>query len=69
MDPVKVQVVVKWGKSSTVTEIKSFLGLAGYYCKLIKGFLSIVAPFTRLTKKNTKFEYNDDCENSFNQLK
>lgn len=66
MDLAKVKIVVKWGKPNTVTNIRSFLGLTGYHHKFVNGFLSIVTPRTGLTKKNTKFERNDNCESSFN---
>lgn len=69
MDPAKVEVVVKWERLTTITEIRSFLGFAIYDCKFVKGFLMIASPFTRLTKKNVKFERDDDCEKNFNQLK
>lgn len=69
MDLAKVEVVVKWDRPSTITEVRSFLGLAGYYNRFIKGFSSIAAPLTRLTKKSIKFEWDENCENSFCQLK
>lgn len=69
IDPTKVEAVVKWERSSTMTEIKCFLRLDRYYCRFIDGFLSIAAPLTRLTKKNVKFEWDEDCENSTNEFK
>ena len=51
VDPAKVNVVVKWESPKSVTEIRSFVGLAGYYRKFIKGFSNIVAPLTQLTRK------------------
>lgn len=56
MDPTKVKEVVKWERSSTMAEVMSFLGLTRYYHKFIKGFLSIAALLTRLTKKSVKFK-------------
>ena len=53
----------------TVTEIQSFLGLAGYYRRFVQDFSRIAAPITRLTQKNMKFEWLDACENSFQILK
>ena len=48
-----------------VTEIRSFLGLAGYYRRFVQDFSRIAAPITRLTQKNVKFVWSDACENSF----
>ena len=52
-----------------MTKIRSFLGLAGYYRKFIKGFSKIALPLTKLTKKGVKFEWFDNCEYSFQELK
>ncbi|OMO87331.1 Integrase, catalytic core [Corchorus capsularis] len=53
----------------TVTEIRSFLGLAGYYRRFVEGFSLIAAPLTRLTRKGVPFEWDDKCEKSFQELK
>ena len=50
-------------------EIRSFLGLAGYYRRFVHDFSRIAAPMTRLTQKNAKFVWSDACENSFQLLK
>lgn len=68
VDPAKVEAIVNWPKPINVTEIKSFLGLAGYYRRFINGFSSLAAPLTKLTMKNIKFEWNDKCEKSFEEL-
>ena len=52
-----------------VKEVRSFLGLAGYYCKFVEGFSRIVRPMTQLLKKNKKFEWTQECEESFQELK
>jgi hypothetical protein len=54
VDPRKVEVVLKWERPTNVTEIRSFLGLAGYYRRFIEGFSTIAIPMTRLTRKETK---------------
>lgn len=69
VDFAKVKIVVKWEIPNIVIEIRSFLGSLGYYRRFIKGFLSITAPLTQLTKKHIKFKWDDDCEDSFNELK
>ena len=56
MDPKKVEIVVHWPRPTSVTEIRSFLGLAGYYRKFIKDFSRITTPLTKLTKKYQKYE-------------
>ena len=58
-----------WDRPTTVTEIRSFLGLAGYYRRFIKNFSKIAAPLTRLTQKNVKFVWSGTCESSFKELK
>ena len=69
MDPGKVEIVLKWKKSINVTEIWSFLGLAGYYRRFIKGFSTIASPLTKLTRKEVKFIWSKECEESFQELK
>ena len=55
VDPKKVEAMAQWPRLTNVTEIKSFLGLAGYYRKFIKDFSKIIALLTRLTRKQEKF--------------
>ncbi|CAL2244317.1 unnamed protein product [Prunus armeniaca] len=69
VDPRKVEAVVNWVQPTSVTEIRSFLGLAGYYRRFVEGFSSIAAPLTRLTRKDVKFEWTEECEQSFQELK
>ena len=52
-----------------MSEIKSFLGMAGYYRRFIKGFSKISLPLTRLTQKNVKFVWRKECQSSFEELK
>ncbi|XP_068332919.1 uncharacterized protein [Pyrus communis] len=69
VDPQKVAAVENWEQPRTVTEVRSFLGLAGYYRRFVKNFSVIALPLTRLTRKDVKFEWDDKCEQSFQQLK
>src|SRR3954470_23601134 len=69
VDPSKVEAVVAWKQPSTVTEIRSFLGLAGYYQRFIADFSRLAAPLTRLTRKGIPFLWTEDCEKSFEELK
>ena len=69
MDPSKVKDVLDWSAPNTVSEIWSFLGLAGYYRCFIEGFSKIAKPMTELLKKDKKFVWTEDCERSFNGLK
>ena len=61
VDPEKVEAVMSWERSKSVFEIRSFSGLAAYYRIYIEDFSRIVAPMTRLTRKEVKFEWDDDA--------
>ena len=52
-----------------MTEVRSFLGLAGYYRRFVEGFSKIALPLSSLTKKVVKFEWTNECEQSFQKLK
>ena len=69
VDPVKIEAVVNWKPPQSVTEVRSFLGLAGYYRRFVKGFSVIASPLTKLLRKGVMFEWSDKCQNSFEQLK
>ena len=62
VDPKKVETVMRWERPKSVFEIRSFLGLAGYYRRFIEDFSRLVAPMMRLTQKGVKFEWDDFCE-------
>jgi hypothetical protein len=69
VDPRKVQDVLSWNAPKSVSDIQSFLGLAGYYRRFIEGFLKVSKPMTELLEKNKKFEWTSACEASFQELK
>ena len=69
VDPKKIEVVVEWKLLRNVTEVRSFLGLAGYYRRFVKGFSMTVASMTRLLQKNVKYEWSEKCQISFDKLK
>ncbi|WVZ63858.1 hypothetical protein U9M48_013456 [Paspalum notatum var. saurae] len=69
VDPTKVEVVLNWKQPETVTEIQSFLSLAGYYHRFIKDFSKTAKPMTSLTKKNAKYLWSPKCEEAFQTLK
>nr|ABI34336.1 hypothetical protein SDM1_41t00011 [Solanum demissum] len=69
VDPKKMDVVKGWPRPLTPTDIRSFLGLAGYYRRFVEGFSSIASPLTTLTQKNAKFVWSEACEKSLQELK
>ncbi|CAC5363264.1 Retrovirus-related Pol polyprotein from transposon 297 [Mytilus coruscus] len=68
-DPAKVKAVKEIQSPKNVTQVRSFVGLASYYRKFIQGFSKIAKPLFDLTKKDKKFHWNQDCEDSFLELK
>nr|XP_051214445.1 uncharacterized protein LOC127332209 [Lolium perenne] len=68
-DPSKIQSIMEKKAPTNQTEVRAFLGLAGYYRKFVEGFSSIARPLTQLLKKDKKFEWTDKCEASFQELK
>ena len=69
VDPGKVQEVLEWKAPKCVKDIRSFLGLAGYYRRFIPNFSKISKPMTELLKKDQKFEWDEECEQAFRTLK
>jgi hypothetical protein len=69
MDPKKVEAVQKWPTPKSTTEVRGFLGLAGYYRKFIHKFAAIAAPLTDLTKKTPNFVWTERAKIAFNKLK
>ncbi|KAL0561654.1 hypothetical protein IC582_002094 [Cucumis melo] len=69
VDLQKIEAIVNWEQPSTVTEVRSFLGLTGYYRRFVEEFSKLAIPLTNLTKKDSKFEWTNKCEQSFQELK
>jgi hypothetical protein len=68
VDPSKVSEVLKWEPPRTVSEIRSFLGLAGYYRRFIEGFSKIVKPLTSLLENDREFKWTGVCQANFEEL-
>jgi hypothetical protein len=66
VDPAKVREIVAWSIPSIVIEVRSFLGLAGYYRRFIEGFSKIAKPMTSLLEKGREFKWDSKCQDSFN---
>ncbi|KAL0537248.1 hypothetical protein IC582_026223 [Cucumis melo] len=69
VDPAKIEAVTGWTRPSTVSEVRSFLGLAGYYRRFVENFSRIATPLTQLTRKGALFVWSKACEDSFQNLK
>ena len=66
---MEVAVIENWDVPKSLTEVRSFLGLASYYRRFIPAFAELVHPLTNLTRKNIPFLWNDECHTAFNSLK
>ncbi|GJW17840.1 putative reverse transcriptase domain-containing protein [Tanacetum coccineum] len=69
VDPAKIEAIKSWVVPKTPTEVRQFLGLAGYYRMFIEGFSLIYKPLTKLTQKNKKYEWGKEEEEAFQTLK
>ncbi|KFK29100.1 hypothetical protein AALP_AA7G089000 [Arabis alpina] len=69
VDPTKIQSIRDWPGQRNATEIRSFLGLPGYYRRFVKGFTIMAHSMTKLTRKDVPFVWSADCELSFGKLK
>ena len=68
-DPSKIEAIEHWPTPTNKTEVRSVLGLIGYYRKFIPDFAEKAKPLTKLTRKNARFTWNSECENAFTNLK
>ncbi|GJQ99078.1 putative reverse transcriptase domain-containing protein [Tanacetum coccineum] len=69
VDPAKIEAVKNWPVPKSPTEVRQFMGLAGYYRRFIEGFSLIAKPLTKLTQKNKRFEWGADEDEAFQKLK
>nr|GFC93308.1 DNA/RNA polymerases superfamily protein [Tanacetum cinerariifolium] len=69
MDPAKVEAITKCPRPTSVIEVRSFLGLAGYYRRFVEGFSRLALPLTKLMGKGEKFVWNEEREKCFEELK
>ncbi|GJW35915.1 putative reverse transcriptase domain-containing protein [Tanacetum coccineum] len=68
VDPAKIEAVKNWASPTTPTEVRQFLGLAGYYRRFINGFLKIADSLKELTQKNKKYIWGENQESAFQLL-
>ncbi|KAH0660902.1 hypothetical protein KY289_029650 [Solanum tuberosum] len=69
VDPAKIEAIRDWHRPTSVTEVRSFVELAGYYRRFVEGFSTIASPLTRLTRVDVPFVWSEECEASFLRLK
>jgi hypothetical protein len=69
VDPAKIVVIVNLPPPKSVRQLKSTLGHTGYYRKFIRGYAQITVPMEKLLKKDTKYQWNDECQQSLDILK
>jgi hypothetical protein len=69
VDPDKIKSIMDWPTPKDVFDIRSFMGLEGYYRRFIKGFSKIGFPITSLQKKGIKFLWTPECEERFQEMK
>ena len=65
VDPKKTDAVKNWPRPLSSSDIRSFLGLAGYYRRFVEGFASISSPLSKLTQKMAKYQWSEACEKIF----
>ncbi|WOH04359.1 hypothetical protein DCAR_0623768 [Daucus carota subsp. sativus] len=69
VDPKKIEAIWNWEVPKNVTEVRSFLGMAGYYRRFVEGFSKIAGPMTKLLRKNVPFQWTEEAQQSFDELK
>jgi hypothetical protein len=69
MDPAKLKGILDWPAPKTVKEVRFFIGFGKFYRRFVKGFSHLAHPLHNLLKKNKKFVWTEECQESFDQLK
>eukprot|EP00253_Pinus_taeda_P006753 PITA_06753 len=69
VDPEKIKAIMDWPVPKDVADVRSFMGLAGYYRRFVEGFSKVAFPITSLQKKGKTFHWTPNCQKSFEQLK
>ena len=69
VDSSKIDAILNWNRQGNITEVRRFLGLAGYYRRYVEEFSKLAEPLTNLTKKETKYEWTDKHDEVFKELK
>jgi len=69
VDPEKIKAIMEWPVPKDVADVRSFMGLAGYYRRFVEGFSKVAFPITSLQKKGKAFHWTPSCQKSFEQLK
>jgi hypothetical protein len=69
MDPVKLSGIRDWPTPTTVKQVRGFIGFASFYRQFIKKFSELILPLNNLLRKDTKFDWNDQCQEAFETLK
>ena len=69
VDPRKIDTVTRWPRPTNVSQLRSFLGLSNYFRQFIQGYSSLVVHLIHLTRKNVKYIWTDQCQESFEGVK
>ncbi len=69
VDPRKIETVATWARPNDVSQLRSFLGLSNYFRRFIQGYSTLVAPLTHLTRKDVKYIWTEQCQESFEGVK
>jgi hypothetical protein len=69
VDPEKIKVIMEWPVPKNAHEVRSFMGIAGYYRRFLEGFSKIAKPITTLQQKGVRYEWTKECDSAFIDLK
>ena len=69
VDPRKIDMLTRWPRPNDISQLRSFLGLSNYFRWFIQGYSTLVAPLTHLRRKDVKYIWTDQCQESFEGVK